>query len=153
VHHGKLNQFSLLHHDKKIVLLPMSPGAIVHDDIARAAKAKSENNKIVKSVANKKDEIRLKGTCVLATKSDINELIATTSVAYALVCKDALISIHDMQHSLTLAVANILQEYSNVFPSEILVGLPPIRGIEHQIDLIPGASLPNRARTGSIQKK
>jgi hypothetical protein len=51
-------------------------------------------------VANKKDEIRLKGTCLLSTKSDINELIATTSVAYALVCKDALISIHDMQHSL-----------------------------------------------------
>jgi hypothetical protein len=86
----------------------------------------------------------LKGTCLLATKSDINNLIATTSVAYALVCKDALISIHDMQHSLPPTVANILQEYSDVFPSEILAGLPPIRGIEHQIDLIPGASLPNR---------
>jgi hypothetical protein len=139
------NQFSLLHHDKKIVLLPMSPEAIVHDDITRAAKAKSETNKIVKSVANKKDEIRLKGTCLLATKSDINELIATTSVVYALVCKDALISIHDMQHSLPPTIANVLQEYSDTFPSEISAGLPPIRGIEHQTDLIPGASLPNHA--------
>jgi hypothetical protein len=32
-----------------------------------------------------------------------------------------------------------------VFPCEIPPGLPPICGIEHQIDLIPGASLPNRA--------
>jgi hypothetical protein len=94
--------------------------------LLEAAKAKSETNKIVKSVANKQDEIRLKGTCLLATKSDINDLIATTSVAYALVCKDALISIHDMQHSLPPAVANILQEYSDVFPSAIPAGLPPI---------------------------
>ena len=145
MHHGRSNQYSLLHHDKKIVLLPMSPEAIVRDDVARAAKAKSESNQNMKSVADKKDEIRLKGHCLIATKSDINELIASTSVAYALVCKDALISIHDVQHSLPPAVANILQEYSDVFPSEIPAGLPPIRGIEHQIDLIPGASLPNRA--------
>jgi hypothetical protein len=39
---------------------------------------------------------------LLATTSDINELIATTSVAYAL------ISIHDMQRSLPPAVANVL---------------------------------------------
>ncbi|WVZ90355.1 LOW QUALITY PROTEIN: hypothetical protein U9M48_036664, partial [Paspalum notatum var. saurae] len=50
-----------------------------------------------------------------------------------------------MQRSLPPAVANILQDYSDVFPSDIPPGLPPVRGIEHQIDLIPGASLPNRA--------
>jgi hypothetical protein len=86
VHHGRSNQFSFFHHDKKIVLLPMSPEAIVHDDIARAAKAKSENNKIIKSVANKKDEIRLKGTCLLATKSDINELIVVMIERNLLAC-------------------------------------------------------------------
>jgi hypothetical protein len=37
-----------------------------------------------------------------------------------------------------------LQDFKDVFPNEILAGLPPLRGIEHQIDLVPGASLPNR---------
>ena len=64
---------------------------------------------------------------------------------YALICKDALFSLEDISSSLPPAVANLLQEYVDVFPDEIPPGLPPIRGIEHQIDLIPGATLPNRA--------
>jgi hypothetical protein len=43
------------------------------------------------------------------------------------------------------AVANLLQVYADVFPKDLPPGLPPLRGIEHQIDLIPGAQLPNRA--------
>jgi hypothetical protein len=43
------------------------------------------------------------------------------------------------------AVANLLQEYADVFPKDLSLGLPPLRGIEHQIDLIPGAQLPNCA--------
>lgn len=82
---------------------------------------------------------------MLATKSDIHELIASTSIAYALVCQDALLSVQDLQHFVPSGVANIFQEYSDVFLSAIPAGLPPIRGIEHQIDLISGASLPNRA--------
>lgn len=108
MHHGRSNQYSLIHHDKKIILLPMSPEAIVCDDVAKATKAKTENNKNIKAVGNNKDGIKLKGHCLLATKFDVNELFASTSVAYTLVCKDALISIQDMQHSLPPVVANIL---------------------------------------------
>ncbi|XP_071909750.1 uncharacterized protein [Coffea arabica] len=35
-------------------------------------------------------------------------------------------------------------EYQDVFPEDIPNGLPPLRGIEHQIDFIPGSSLPNK---------
>ena len=97
MHHGRSNLYSLIHHDKKIVLLPMSPEAIVSDDVAKAKKTQTEIDKNVKSVSSKKGEIRLKGHCLLATKSVINELVASTSVAYALVCKGALILVHDMQ--------------------------------------------------------
>ena len=78
----------------------MSPEAIVRDDVAKAKKTKIEIDKNVKTISSKKDDITLKEHCLLATKSDINELVASTSIAYALVCKDALISVHDMQHSL-----------------------------------------------------
>jgi hypothetical protein len=54
-------------------------------------------------------------------------------------------SIDDISIALPPAVANLLQEYMDVFSSEIPPGLQPVRGIEHKIDLIPGASFPNRA--------
>jgi hypothetical protein len=42
------------------------------------------------------------------------------------------------------SIVSLLQEYKDVFPKETPHGLPPIRGIEHQIDFVPGATIPNR---------
>jgi hypothetical protein len=64
--------------------------------------------------------------CFLITKSDVNELLASNYVSYALICKDALISLHDLQQSLPPIVADILQEYDDVFPCEVTAGLPPL---------------------------
>ncbi|XP_031398476.1 uncharacterized protein LOC116209052 [Punica granatum] len=36
------------------------------------------------------------------------------------------------------------REFGEVFPTELPNRLPPIRGIEHQIDFVPGAAIPNR---------
>jgi hypothetical protein len=158
MHHGRLNQYSFLHHDKEIVLHPMSLEAIMHNDVAAARKTKSHDHAQIanhiaakdgekhenthrNSVASKKNEITLKGGCLLSTKSEINGLLVSNSVSYALIYKDALISLHDMQQSLPPMVSNILQKYADVFPSEVPSWLPLLRSIEHQIDLIPGASL------------
>ncbi|XP_057529799.1 uncharacterized protein LOC130808337 [Amaranthus tricolor] len=40
--------------------------------------------------------------------------------------------------------AQLIKDFEDVFPDELPIGLPPLRGIEHQIDLIPGAPLPNK---------
>jgi hypothetical protein len=80
---------------------------------------------------------------LFATKSDLDELSASTGPCYAFVCKHALYSIEVVSIALPPIVANLLQKHMDVFPSEIPPRLPPMRGIEHKIDLIPGASLPN----------
>jgi hypothetical protein len=87
----------------------------------------------------------LKSTCLLASKTDISDIDVHTTECYAIICTDTLFSFENMPPTLPPAVANILQEYEDVFPQDVPPGLPPVIGIEHQIDLIPGASLPNRA--------
>ncbi|KAH9657916.1 Endonuclease [Citrus sinensis] len=42
------------------------------------------------------------------------------------------------------AIVTLLQDFDDVFPNEVPNGLPPIRGIEHQIDFVPGATILNR---------
>ena len=139
----------------------MSPEAILKDEITRASRmkyqeqAKSENQivanelekpkKNTKSTHNNKNEIKLKGSCFIATKSDLDEIDASTAVCYALICKQTLFSLEEIPSSLPPAVTNLLQEYAGIFPKEVPPGLPTIHGIEHKINLIPGASLPNHA--------
>ncbi|XP_020400961.1 uncharacterized protein [Zea mays] len=81
---------------------------------------------------------------MLATKSELREVKNNPyQVLFVLVNKEVLISLNDIT-SLPSVVADLLRDFEDVFPQETPAGLPPIRGIEHQIDLIPGAALPNR---------
>ena len=43
-----------------------------------------------------------------------------------------------------LEVSDLLSDFGDVIFDNVLEGLPPIRQISHQIDLILGASLPNK---------
>ncbi|XP_057246739.1 uncharacterized protein LOC130589486 [Beta vulgaris subsp. vulgaris] len=61
--------------------------------------------------------------------------------SYALVITTATTSIKTPNNE---KLEGLLKEFADVFPEELPQGLPPLRGIEHDIDLIPGAPLPNK---------
>ncbi|WVZ83003.1 hypothetical protein U9M48_030194, partial [Paspalum notatum var. saurae] len=148
-------------HNGTYVVQRVLSAQVEHEDKVIAETAErdkalaSENQQASKSIVPLKTEpstpptsspaIKLKGGAMLATKSDLAASAFDDDFGYALLCKRFLFSLDDMPPSLPPAVANLLQEFKDVFSAEIPPGLPSLRGIEHQIDLIPGATLPNRA--------
>ncbi|XP_021749280.1 uncharacterized protein LOC110715020 [Chenopodium quinoa] len=55
-----------------------------------------------------------------------------------------LLEIHENFVRQNPKLAQLIKDFEDVFPDELPKELPPLRGIEHQIDLIPGAPLPNK---------
>lgn len=50
-------------------------------------------------------------------------------------------------------VRTLLEEFSDVMHNYLADGLPPLRGIEHHIDLVSGSSLPNLSHYYKIPKE
>ena len=75
------------------------------------------------------------------SKSDLREVRNTTTPFFVLLHTEVLFSTNDLPSSLPHVVLDLLQDFEDVFPDVVPTGLPPIRGIEHQIDFVPGASL------------
>ena len=67
--------------------------------------------------------------------------------------KKACFNTNELDKFLPSVVVSVLQEYEDVFPNDVPSGLPPIRGIEHQIDFVLGATISNRPAYRGNPKK
>src|SRR6185295_4978421 len=111
---------------------------------------KSFGKSVVKVSDHQKGErgsSALKGSCeqriLLARRRKISDVIQGKSPCFLLIALPTNLPISES--ALPSCILSVLQEYQDVMPDELPDGLPPLRGIVHQIDFIPGASLPNHA--------
>ena len=153
IHDGHANTYSFMWNNKSYLLRPMTPSQVIADNAKTLARAQQVHcEKSGERESHQKESERHKPnmrdtftSTLLATKREMRELSANPSMThYVLICKGIACDTNDMTH-IPLPLLSLLKEYQDVFPEELPPGLPPLRGIEHRIDLIPGAPLPNRA--------
>ena len=78
-----------------------------------------------------------------AKASDVKSAFYTNQSIFVLLYKEACFNTNELDESLPSVVVSLLQEYEDVFPNNVPSGLPSVTGIEHQIDFVPGATIPN----------
>ena len=78
-----------------------------------------------------------------AKASDVKSAFYTNQPIFVLLDKEVCFNTNELDESLPSVVVSLLQEYEDVFPDDVPSGLPPIRGIEHQINFLPGTTFSN----------
>ncbi|XP_062100497.1 uncharacterized protein LOC133806406, partial [Humulus lupulus] len=156
-HDGFTNKYSFTFRQRTITLAPLTPKQVYEDQVRlqklsdkKKMSEQKESEKMNESEEKERqgeksgESSERKQNNFYAKKSEVKRALVTKQPMILLMYKEALLNTNQLDSSLPSVVVSILQEFEDVFPEEVPHGLPPIRGIEHQIDFVPGASIPNR---------
>jgi hypothetical protein len=165
-HDGFTNKYSFVLNQRLITLVPLTPQQVYEDQV-RLQKKESEQKKKSENQRGAEKNEREKENQSLALErksertqknfyakvSEIKREMFSNQPMIVLLYKEALLNTNELDLALPSSIVSLLQEYEDVFSEETPHGLPPIRGIEHQIDFVPGATIPNRPvyRSNRIQ--
>ncbi|KAK4385644.1 hypothetical protein Sango_2688400 [Sesamum angolense] len=114
------------------------------EEMEKTSRSRNHHKKIVMESMSKKDSyLLLEEPSVTRCWRKTIAKETTCSIHIVKFKKEAMLNSNDPTSSLHIAVTSLLQDYEDVFSDEIPPGLQPISGIDHQIDFMPGATLPN----------
>ncbi|XP_026435080.1 uncharacterized protein LOC113332781 [Papaver somniferum] len=87
-----------------------------------------------------------KSSSVIQERSDCKTTALVATISRSLNSSHTLSSHEDTKTMVTIPtqVQPLLSKFNALFPDELPVSLPPFRDVQHCIDLIPGAYLPNQ---------
>ncbi|KAG2411210.1 hypothetical protein I3760_Q021300 [Carya illinoinensis] len=145
IHDGFKNMYSFVKEGKTTKLAPLTPRQVYEDQLKLksevAQKRKSENESDKKRKSEKEIEQKRKSE----KEKESAERKGKTKRAFLadrpmifLVYKESYLNLDETNQPLPSLAVSLLQEFEDVFPEEMPNELPPIRGIEHQIDFVPG---------------
>ena len=172
-HNGFTNKYSFVHNQRTVTLVPLTPSQVYEDQVRlqkdseqkkksekeseqkKKSEKESEQKKMLEKESEQKKESakmqvtqnlkeRERKTNFYARESEVKKALFLNKPMIVHLYKEALFNTNKLDTSLPSFIVSLLQEFEDVFPEEISKGLPPIQGIEHQIDFVHGATISNR---------
>jgi len=130
LHYGLTNKISFTFQGHKIILKSLSTKEVNEDQVKMKEKRENEKN----------DKKCVKKSLLISSKEVKKVMLAHKAIFIAYPKKNLKI---ESTVDCSKCLDPLVKEFQDVF-HEASKGLPPLRGIGHQIDLIHEASLPNR---------
>ncbi|RDY05112.1 hypothetical protein CR513_11084, partial [Mucuna pruriens] len=82
---------------------------------------------------------------MLVNPREVRRVLLAKREPLFVVPTDILLHVFPSITVMPIGINKLLEEFYDVFPKDVPHGLPPLRGIEHYIDLTLRATLPNKA--------
>ena len=86
-------------------------------------------------------------------EGEIKSVFYTNKPMILLVYKEVYFNVNNLDHVVPSMAISLLQDFEDVFLEDILSRLPPLKGMEHQINHVPRVVIPNQLACRSNSKK